>query len=220
MCSFAYHSFGRVRVLQERVPMATHQTVTDFDALIAQIRDGSDEAVTELVERYGRQLLLYVRRRMRRGKLRAKFDSVDFVQSIWASFFAVSRRMDDFNTADSLVRYLSGMARNRMAYEFRKRFNVAKYNITLEVEMDEQALTTSTALSADAPSASQVAIAREVLDRMLDGRSELHQQIIKMRLAGHRYVDIAKALDIDEGSARRIVREVHREMANEHGTKS
>jgi RNA polymerase sigma-70 factor (ECF subfamily) len=195
--------------------MATHQTTSEFEILLAQVRDGSEKATTELVERYGRQLLLFVRRKMRRGKLRSKFDSVDFVQSIWAAFFAVSGRMDDFNTADSLVRYLSGMAKNRLANEFRKRFELLKYNIKLEVDMDEPR---STALPADVPSASQVAIAREVLDRILEGRTELQQQVIKLRLSGHRYVEIASMLRIDEGSARRIVREVHRDLEHEYGT--
>lgn len=53
----------------------------DFFYLIGRVREGSEDAAWQLVERYGG----HIRRTVRRAldpRLRSKFDSLDFVQSV------------------------------------------------------------------------------------------------------------------------------------------
>ena len=58
----------------------------DFPSLMQQISMGSEDAAWELVERYG-ELIRRAVRRVLNKKLRSKFDSLDFVQLVWSSFF-------------------------------------------------------------------------------------------------------------------------------------
>src|SRR5262245_41197954 len=58
-------------------------------ALLERIRAGDEVAARELLARYEAQVRLVVRRQLPK-LLRSRFDSLDFLQSVWASFF---RRM-------------------------------------------------------------------------------------------------------------------------------
>src|SRR5262249_14283511 len=58
----------------------------ELRGLMERIRAGSQEAARELCDRYGSHILRVVRRKLDK-KLRSKFDSVDFLQSVWTSFF-------------------------------------------------------------------------------------------------------------------------------------
>src|SRR5262249_40948813 len=60
--------------------------LTDF---LRRIQAGDDGAARELLSRYEAEVRLVVRRQLPR-LLRSRFDSLDFLQSVWGSFF---RRM-------------------------------------------------------------------------------------------------------------------------------
>ena len=62
----------------------------NFVALMRRVREGSEAAAWELVDKYGGHLRRAVRRVLN-PMLRSKFDSLDFVQLVWDSFF---RRRD------------------------------------------------------------------------------------------------------------------------------
>ena len=59
----------------------------EFRALMQRLREGSDEAAWQLVEQYGEPIRRAVRRALS-ARLRPQFDSLDFVQLVWSSFFA------------------------------------------------------------------------------------------------------------------------------------
>src|SRR6478736_4128141 len=65
---------------------------SEFAALIEQVRAGSQEAAWTLVEKYGRDVQRFVRRTLHQ-RLRSKFDSLDFVQIVWGSFFRAPDRL-------------------------------------------------------------------------------------------------------------------------------
>ena len=67
----------------------------DFQLLIRQVREGSQEAAWDLIERYGNHIQRFVRRRLP-SALRQKFDSEDFIQSAWASIFMKRSRLVRF----------------------------------------------------------------------------------------------------------------------------
>ena len=54
----------------------------EFANLIDRLREGSDEAFTLLLERFGPYVMRSVRRSLDR-RLRARFDSQDFAQAVW-----------------------------------------------------------------------------------------------------------------------------------------
>ena len=65
---------------------------SEFRDAIDQICSGSEEAAWNFIETYGPHIQRVVRRRLHQS-LRSKFDSVDFVQMVWASFFADPQRI-------------------------------------------------------------------------------------------------------------------------------
>ena len=58
----------------------------DIRELLARIKNGDEEAARELLSRYESKVRLVVRRQLPR-LLRSRFDSIDFLQSVWGSFF-------------------------------------------------------------------------------------------------------------------------------------
>src|SRR4051794_37316693 len=84
-----------------------HDRGGDVRAFLARIRAGDEEAARELLTRYEAQVRLVVRRQLPR-LLRSRFDSLDFLQSVWRSFF---RRMqagpEEFEDPQYLVGFLA-----------------------------------------------------------------------------------------------------------------
>lgn len=59
-----------------------------FASLMQRVREGSQDAAHELFQQYGPHILRIVRRKLHKT-MRSKYDSSDFVQAVWASFFAI-----------------------------------------------------------------------------------------------------------------------------------
>src|SRR5207245_7243754 len=91
----------------------------EFAALMERIRQGSEGAAEELVARHGPDILRVVRRRLSR-RIRSKFDSADFTQSVWRSFFANAARTEEIRHPDELAAYLAEMAKNKVIDAFRR----------------------------------------------------------------------------------------------------
>src|SRR5271170_5545939 len=103
----------------------------EFACLMQRVSAGSQDAARELVERYGAHILRIVRRNLNR-RLRAKFDSADFVQAVWASFIALPLDRYNFEQSEALVGFLFHLARNKVVEAVRQRLQTQKYNINRE----------------------------------------------------------------------------------------
>jgi RNA polymerase sigma factor (sigma-70 family) len=177
----------------------------DFDELIARVRAGSQEAAWELIQNYSRQILRVVRRRMP-DQLRRKFDSQDFVQAAWASVFAHRSRLDNMDGEGEFCAFLASVATNKLITEIRRRIRGEKYRLTHEEPFNE--FHEDTVYSRQNETPSQVAIARERWSQLMAKQSERNQQIIKLKYDGHTIRDIAKQLDLHEGTVQRVLREM------------
>src|SRR5205823_2456564 len=86
--------------------------------LMAACRQRDPDATAELVKRYLPHVRSAVRKRLAAG-LRTRFDSHDFAQDVWLSFFrAAIDRQELFEEAD-LIAYLCQMARFKVVEEYR-----------------------------------------------------------------------------------------------------
>jgi RNA polymerase sigma factor (sigma-70 family) len=130
-----------------------------FPELMRELRAGSQEAARKIFEQYGNYIFRVVRRRLRR-ELRSKFDSQDFVQSVWASVFADVEQLGDFNHPDDFIRYLARMAANKVIDESRRRFG-GRRNITRERRLPEPTDGDSPTYASPAPRTSETAISIE-----------------------------------------------------------
>src|SRR5271169_2188776 len=87
---------------------------------LARIRDGDEDAARELLRRYEAKVRLVVRRQLPR-LLRSRFDSQDFVQSIWGSFFRrIKTSAIELDDTANLIGFLARAARNKVIDEYRR----------------------------------------------------------------------------------------------------
>jgi RNA polymerase sigma factor (sigma-70 family) len=84
-----------------------------FPDLIRRAAAGDAAARHELFARYHRAVRLAVRRRMP-DRLRARFDSLDFAQDVWASFLALPADRLTFPGPDALVAFLAQVGRAKV----------------------------------------------------------------------------------------------------------
>lgn len=183
----------------------------DFCALMQRVCGGSEDAAWELVEQYGEAIRRAVRRALNK-KLRPKFDSMDFVQMVWSSFFRVRDKLKRFRRPEELAAFLVTMARNKVAMEIRRRLLTKKYDLSREHSLDEPRMRKCGEIAGRQPLPAEVAIAREQLGRMVRGQPKHYRQIIQLRLQGCTYQDIAGSLHLAESTVRRFLKKLFREM--------
>src|ERR1700728_233575 len=92
----------------------------DIQGLLARIKDGDEGAARELLCRYESKVRMVVRRQLPR-LLRSRFDSLDFLQSVWGSFFyRIRARSKDLDEEPNLIAFLAWAARNKVIDEYRR----------------------------------------------------------------------------------------------------
>lgn len=173
-----------------------------FSELLDRARGGSEQAAWDLVEQYGPHVLRTVRRTISH-EIRGKFDSEDFAQAVWASFFAAPGQFDGVTEPQQLVGLLATMARNKVIDEVRRRLQTQKYSVRRERPMGD--LEETGRLKSKEPTPSQFAIARERWVRMLEAQPERHRQVIRLRLMGRSNRSIATTLGVSERTVKRVL---------------
>ena len=184
----------------------------DFGALMRGVRKGSEDAVWQLVEQYGDSLRRAVRRSLNR-RLRSKFDSLDFVQLVWSSFFREPADLRQFNRPEELAAFLAVMARNKVGMEIRRRLMTEKYNLNRERSLEEPGVRERAEGVNPQPMPLQVAEARERLERMLTEQPQHYQRIVRLRLQGRTNAEIAETLHLHESTVRRFLKKLLKDTA-------
>jgi len=182
----------------------------DFRDLMDQIRNGSEEAAWDLVDRYGERVRRAVRRSLNH-QLRSKFDSMDFVQLVWSSLFRTRKQLTRFDQPDELAAFLVTMARNKVGMEVRRRLSTEKYNVNKEQSLEERRAEVRMDAVDPQPPPIEVAIARERWHRIVENQPEHYRKIVELRLRGNTYQEIADELGIAESTARRVLQRLSRE---------
>lgn len=174
---------------------------------LTRIRAGDEEAARELLRRYESQVRLVVRRQLPR-LLRSRFDSIDFLQSVWGSFF---RRMragpSDFEDPQFLVAFLSRAARNKVIDEYR-RASSRKQDMQLEEPLWDGAEPRE--LADDAETASEVAEARETFGRLREMLPEDRRNVLELKAEGLSTREIGERLGVSERTVRRVLEDLRR----------
>jgi RNA polymerase sigma-70 factor (ECF subfamily) len=182
----------------------------EFQILLKRVQSGSQEATCELIEQYTSHIVRAVRRKLNKS-IRTKFDSVDFVQAVWASFFTDPKQLADFSRPDELVRYLAALAHNKVIDEIRRRMETQKYSVNRERSLNDSEYKLSSRLAGREPSPSEVAVADELWGRLLQGLPEHHRRILELRREGNTHQQIASRLGLNERTVRRVIQSVLQE---------
>lgn len=179
----------------------------DFSDLMARARSGDPEAVRDFLERFEREVRVMVRARLPR-RLRPRYDSGDFVQAVWKSFFTgpVDRERKFENEAH-LRGFLDGVVRNKVQEEHRRLTRTAKHNLAREeplyVARGDREVPREVA-SPD-PSPSETVQARDRLEQLTAGFGPRELRVLSLRRQGLTYAEVAEQTGMHERSVRRII---------------
>jgi RNA polymerase sigma factor (sigma-70 family) len=175
-----------------------------FRLLMDGVLAGSHTAAAELLERYGPAVRQAVRRRLNK-EIRSKFDSLDFVQDVWASFFAKPRGQGSFHDAQKLVAFLTRVARNKVVSAARQRLVGQKYNVNRECSLDNSTFGGPGQVAAEQPTPSEVVTGREQWDRLLDGQPLVYKRILVLLSEGRTHNEIAAEMSVHPRTVRRVI---------------
>jgi RNA polymerase sigma factor (sigma-70 family) len=187
----------------------------EFAELLRRAKAGEGAAIRDFLEQFEQEVRTMVRSRLPR-KLRTQFDSTDFVQAVWQSFF-VDADSRDFDNAEHLRRFLFGMVRNKVREQHRRLTRTEKYDVAREerlyVRKGDREVPRDVVSPDPSPSS-----AAQVADRMAQltaGRSPLEIEVITLRRQGLTFVEIADRTGINERAVRRVIESV-RSMVEAH----
>jgi RNA polymerase sigma factor (sigma-70 family) len=178
-----------------------------FARLMERMRSGCPDAARELFDRYSPHIRKAVRRRLHQ-RLRTQYDSLDFTQAVWASFFAVPPDRHTFNTPDDLLGFLAQVASNKVTEVFRQRLQTDKYNLNREVPLGEDDRERPAEPRAGQPTPSQVAMANERWERLLAGQPDHFRRVLELRRQGHTHQEIARQLGVTTKVIQRLLRKL------------
>jgi RNA polymerase sigma factor (sigma-70 family) len=183
-----------------------------FTELLKGIQEGSEEAARQFLARYGKYIRHVVRRHLLQ-KLRAKFDSEDFLQDVCASFFSQPPGPEDFSDPAALLDFLGKIARNKVTDAARQRL-AWRWDVNRETSLDGSARFAAESLPAGDPTPSEVVGAEETW-QALAGPHAHHQKLLHLLRNGYTQEEIARVLGLSVRHVKRLVQQL-RERFAEH----
>jgi RNA polymerase sigma-70 factor (ECF subfamily) len=185
----------------------------DLSDFLRRIQAGDEGAARELLQRFEAEVRLVVRRQLPR-LLRSRFDSLDFLQSVWGSFFRRMRTSPtDFEDSRHLVAFLARAAKNKVIDEYRRAAS-RKHDMHREESLWGSG-PRARELPDAADSPSEVAQAHEALGRMRDLVPEEKRSIVELKAEGLSSKDIGQRLGISERTVQRVLEDLRRRMETE-----
>jgi RNA polymerase sigma-70 factor (ECF subfamily) len=178
-----------------------------LDVLLEKLSRGDLVAAEQLFVAYEPYLRKLVRRYLPK-QLRAKFDSVDVVQSVWVDVLHGLRQSGRcFANADHLRAFLVLVARHRLSDRVRHfRQASAREQQLAQTAPDELP-------SCRLPRPSEIVQADDLWEQLLALCPPAHHEVLRLKRAGLRSADIAAQTGLHEDSIRRILRKLARQMA-------
>jgi RNA polymerase sigma-70 factor (ECF subfamily) len=176
-----------------------------FQDLLARVKDGDEDAARELLTRYEAKVRLVVRRQLPR-LLRSRFDSIDFLQSVWGSFFHKIRTgPNDLDQEQNLITFLAWAARNKVIDEYR-RSATQKQDIRREESIESRGHGETGLAGGDTPS--QLVQARETYTRLRALLPEDRKVILDLKTAGYSSKEIGERLGVSERTVQRVLEDL------------
>lgn len=177
----------------------------EFQALLQRVLEGSDEAAHELFRDYAPYLVHVIRKRLHQ-RLRSQFDSQDFVQDVWASFFATGPRNRVFQSSDDLVAFLTRLARNKVIDAVRNRAQTQKRELSREQSLDDSTRFDKEMLVGDEPTPSQTIGTSEEWQAFFRKQPLVYRRVYVLMRAGRTQAEIAHELGLDPRMVSHVVK--------------
>lgn len=182
----------------------------DFEDLMTRVQAGSQDAAQEVFARYGDAVRRVVRHNLHQ-RLRRHYDSADFEQSVWGSFFQIPAERYSFPTPDDLVAFLSRVAYNKVMARTRQRLGgTRRHDMRDEVSLDEphgpnDGATLAGSLPAPTHTPSKYVMADERWLKLTRNLPPGHVRILELMLEGYSDTEIAERLGHDRKVIQRLL---------------
>lgn len=185
--------------------------------VLARVQAGDEDAARELLRRYEPEVRLVVRRQLPR-LLRSRFDSIDFLQSVWGSFFhQVRQGTARFEDSRHLVAFLASVARNKVVDEYRHAGS-GKRDVRREVPLWEPDADGPRELPSESATPSELVEARDALERLRGLVPESRRSILDLKADGLSTREIGERLGLSERTVQRVLEDLRRRLEEVHPT--
>ena len=175
------------------------------DLLLEQLNRGDVQAVEQLMRDYEPYLRMIVRRHLA-NSLRARFDSVDVVQSVWVqALHGLGRGPWQVADRADLRALLVTITRRRLISRCRH------HRASIESQAPDEEI--ERLPNPSQPRPSEIAQAEELWSKMLALCPPEHHEVLRLRRQGLLLEEIAARTGMHEGSIRRILRRLARRLA-------
>jgi len=182
-----------------------------LDTLLERLTHGEIDAAEEVFLTFEPVLRVMVRRRLT-PRLRAKFDSMDVVQSVWADLLKDFREEGwRFANRDHLRAYLAKVTYNHFARKCRE------HGRDLERERPIPDDAQPGLPPSDQPRPSEIAQADELWEMLMGLCPPAHRDLLRLKRQGFPLSEIAVRTGLHESSVRRILYILARRLAAARG---
>ncbi len=196
----------------------------EFEQLLKELANGSEEAATRIVDLYSSNILRAVRRSLPRA-IRPKIDSVDIFQSVWMSVLAKRTRLAQLDTPQRFVAYLAATARLKVLEKYRHYTRMQAFDVRREQRMSDPidaknakspaTLAKAALVDTKHPPGSAVAEAREAWQTLMSNCNDRDRKVVKLRLKGQSFEDIAGQLQVSTKTIQRILQRLLLTITND-----
>src|SRR5262245_7015816 len=178
-----------------------------LDELLARLCNGDTAAIEQAFLAFEPYLRKAVRRHLS-PSLRAKLDSTDILQSVWADTLRGFREAGwRFVDADHLRGFLYVATRNRLIDRIRQHQNAADREESIDDGENRHEV------PSPEPRPSEVVQANDLWDRIMARCPPEHRPIVWFRQHGYSLAEIGERTRLHPDSVRRILRTLARQMA-------
>lgn len=188
-------------------------TQPPLDSLLERLCSGDPEAAERVFIAFEPYLRMVVRKKLP-PRLRAKFDSIDVVQSVWADLLRGFREAGwQFADEAHLRAFLVKLTRHRFIDRIRRHRTAVARELPLGemVQGDEP--------PSPQPGPGELAEAGELRERMFALCSPAHREIVRLRMGGVPVSEIATRVGLHVGSVHRILHDLACRVAVERKTR-
>lgn len=177
-----------------------------LNELVVRLNNGDLAAAEQVFAKYEPYLRMIVRRQIT-GRLQAKFDSSDIVQSVWADLLVGFRDARwHFDDSGHLKAFLVKVTKNRFLDRVRQQRTTLQNERSLTTD-DENHLGHE-----HAPRPSQQVRVDELWGEMVGSCSESHRVLLELKRQGKSLAEIAAQTGYHESSVRRILYDLARQF--------
>jgi RNA polymerase sigma-70 factor (ECF subfamily) len=197
---------GMANAEQEKSNGGTHEKHSDR-ALLRRLRNGSQDAATELYIRYAERLRLLTRAEFS-AELARRVDVEDIVQSVFVSFFrGVNQGYYDVPAGDELWKLFLVIALNKIrAKGAFHRASKRDVRLTVGAQMIDHG-------GRPQQDTAPLALLRMVVDEILDQLPAQQKQMVVHRIEGFEVAEIAAKTGRSKRTIERVLQEFRQRLA-------